>query len=363
MSLRDNKIEISVVLIVIGAFGLIFALFKGISDRNPHFFSKEINYEMPRPQSQLPPDFSLDGRDVDYDYNNPFAKKKAADAKKAAEIKKTEDKKKSANKTAAKKKTADAKKPEVTVDIVEEDKTAMTETNYPTAQSGRPAGPFRQQQAARPPQDDKEKDNKRSADQWRSLLNAQPTRENMDLLVAAYNKSEINSEGFYMVIEDLIKSQKSETQGVAVYGLNKTPSGKSFSVLALNFENLNADVSPAAQTAMTGYSQASRIDALGQALSSSNSKVVYYSIQVLQQGLSGSGAVPSGRDLRSGQGNQNTTSRYARLIPIIQRLTQSQDMQVAGTASQILAQLGGGQNPNPGNNVQVAGQSGSGLSF
>jgi hypothetical protein len=348
MNFKENKLEFSVLLIIIGSFGLLFVLFKGINDRNPGFFSREVSYQMPRPASQLPPDFSLDGREVEYDYNNPFAKKPIDPTKKKAEIKKADVKKPEVKKLAQKKKTDEAKKPEVKVDIVEADKEKMSESAYPTSQVGKPSVFAASATAKAPPskQEKKEKAEQRSAEQWRSLLNAQPTRENMDKMIAAYNQGEITSEGYYQVIDDLLKSQKSETQGVAVYGLNKTPSGKSFVVLAQHYESLNADVKTTAQQSMMTYSQASRVDALGQALSSGNSKVVFYAFQVLQRGISSGsgttgGTTASGRGARSGnQGSQGQGNRYTRLIPIIQRLVASQDVQVAELATQVLSQLG-----------------------
>ena len=358
MDFKENKLEFSVGLIVVGGFGLIFALFQGISDRNPNFFSREVNYQMPRPHSQMPPDFSLEGREVDYDYNNPFEKKKAEDAKKKAEVKKATDKKKEANKTAQNKSKKDEqKKPAVTVDVVDADKNKMSDHQVSSGTGFRPYAYSAQPQRPASSAQDKKEDEKRSAEQWRSLLNAQPTRENMDQMVAAYNKGDLPADGFYLVIEDLMKNQKSETQMVAVYGLNKTPSGRSFVALAQHYEAMNADVKQSAQQAMMTYAQPSRVAALGQAMSSSNSKVAYYAMQVLQRGISGTSTI-SGRDLRSGQGSQNNqTGRYTQLIPVVQRLTQSQDMQVADLAAQLLAQLGGSQQQQrPGSNSQVASQ-------
>ncbi len=343
MDFREHKLETDFVICVLFFVALIYLMFSGSGKtRTPR--SAAIRYEMPRPKNQVQSDFSLEGREIDYSYDNPFDKKDAA-KKKAGAI----DKKKGVVKDAGKKK-ADAKKvaqqkkkensaekktdEQAKTDAPATEGTEDSNWNGPTShanngQQGKPTnGP-----TERPvPQEE----DQRTAQQWRSLLNAQPTQENMDKLVQAYSRREVTDAEFYVIVEDLLKNQKSETQKVGLYGIRTIHSTKAFTLMSDYYENLNTDTKRIAGQIMLAYGQSARLDVLAQVLRSGHQKATVNALNVVTQSLQNNRTDP--RDVRAGAGSRNSR-RYSVVLPAVQQLQQSGQGEVAQLAGQVYGQL------------------------
>lgn len=342
MEFREYKTELGWLLVGVAFFALIYMIFKGPTKKAPRT-QASINYEMPRPQARLNPDFSLDGREVDYEYDNPFEKAQAKAKGKSVKADKgvvknvkPDKKKNTAKKATAKKKTEEPKKEEANAAVTENGEgtqdpsgqSFVNNTNRPNNSNIQGRAPIEN------PEEDSEED--RSEQQWRSLLNAQPTRENMDKLVVALRKRQVSEGTFMTIVEDLLKNQKTETQKVGLYGARAVQSPRAFILLSDQYDTLSAENKPVARQIMLSYGQSPRVDALAQVLRSGNQKATLNALNVIQSLLQNSR--PDPREVRAGAGQRNTR-RYSTLLPTVQQLQQAGSPEVAQLAGQVYGQL------------------------
>lgn len=351
MDFVENKFEISVAALVLLMVYGMGTLLKN-SWGNPALDSADVVYEMPRPKSFQGTGLDLSDREIDRRFVNPFEKKKAeaAAAAKAAGVqaKATAKAADQAKKNAAAKAAA-AKKPQVTARVIAKSNNGMTAseelTNNPTGYSyggGSFGGP--KQAANNNATNANEDDNKMSADQWRSLLSAQPTKANMEKLIAAFKKSEIDESGFYTIIDDLLKSNKPESQALGLSGAQAFPTARSFVIVNQNNEHFTAELKTQSDAFLASYGQASRVAVLAGVLQSNDIESVTKATQIIitsyQQTTSG--GTNGGRPGR-GEVNISSVSSYQKFIPLFQKLAQSSDSALAALANSALSALA--QNP------------------
>jgi len=335
--------------IVFGASMLLHGAAKTYRPLEP-----DITYNMPRPKSNSLFSFlfGLDGRDIQYKEINPFKdKNKAAangsvrkdlknapkiDAKKAADAKKN---------TAQKTATQDKKKPEVKVNVVEAPHheglggdSANTNNDYQPGNNQYAPG-------ANPADangGNNAKDAGLSAAQWRALVLGQPTKQNIDKLVEAFNNKEVDAGTLYLIMNDLLQSSNSGSQSMGIYMAQSVPSLKSFSAVADNYDKLDSNNKKSADSYLATYMQGSRLSIMALALQSNDTVVVSRAVQVMVTGLQtakNGGTTTS--DPRSGRGVtvSGTKNNYAQFIPILQNLEKSSDSSVAGLAQSALSQI------------------------
>jgi hypothetical protein len=339
MELRDYKTEIIWLLFCTVFLGLLYLIFRTPSPKAPRR-QASINYEMPRPEARISPDFSLEGREVDYEYENPFADSKSKKAGHSVKADKgiVKNVKTNAKKLAQKKKESKKRASEN-----QNENKAVSETEPqagdPLIQNSSPHRSSKISQGTRPAQSNPgnlDLDDDRSEQQWRSLLNAQPTQENMEKLISAYRRGQVSENTFLIIAEDLLKNQKSESQKVGLLGLRSVQTPRAFVLLSDQYESLNADVKPLARQVLLSYGQSSKLESLAQVLRSGNPKATLNALNVIQTLLNT--ARPDPRDVRS-NGSLRGQRRYASLVPSIQQLQQSGTIEVAQLAGQIYSQL------------------------
>ncbi len=338
MNLTDNKIEISIGALVVVLVAGLAHLFGNL--HSPKSADKDFTYEMPRPKSFQGSDFDLSGREIDRKYINPFVKKSAQ--AKAEEAKKLEAKKAAANakkdnKTAKKDET---KKPEVTARVVAGNPEKKWDANNwnNSAQSYSAYNANEQTQA----NEDQNKDDKMSPDQWRALILGQPTKANMDKLIAARNKGDVDSSTYYMIINDLLKSNKAENQTLGLYGAQVYGDAGAFVVVAQNQDHMDSTLQNKAEQFLMTYTQASRINNLASVLSSTDTVVLMKATAVVVAGYQAArnGTNISQTDNRNGRGSSvSPVASYQKFIPLFQKLAQSSDSTIAALANSALEQL------------------------
>lgn len=341
MDFRENKIEIAMLacgaLVILGLFKLF-----GAMETSPAIAEKAINYEMPRPKSEFAGDFDLEGREIDRRLVDGFEKKKKDAAKKADDAKKAAAA--AVVKPAAKTATAaaDAKKKDVSVNVVEgtPDKPFGSDESYnPQAQTVR----MTRETAAANAGDKKEDEDKDklSPDQWRALVLGAPTKENMNKLVAAFSAGDADANTFFGIVEDLMQSQKADSQSLALYGLQSIVSARSFALVVHNMDKFDPTVKTAANTYLMQYTQSNRLGSLAQVLQTNDVAVATKGVEVLMAGLqqARNGTVPtSPRDAR-GEIQAASLQSFARFIPILQGWKKSGDSSLVSLADNALAQL------------------------
>ncbi len=344
MGFKDRKLEIAMVglaVIMVGALGHIFKA--PLKSALP----QEFSFEMPRPKAFFASLFDLGGREVERNYKNPFEKNKKTDAKAAkadgkgipapalvAQVKKAPTKKDEAKK--------DSK---VSVNIVSEAKNEglTADTSVSGDQSQKPQDRARTEVAAA--------DKKAAADgtaltddQWRALIRAQPSKENIDKLAQAYSNKEVSDSGFYAIVTDLLSHNQAESQKLGVYALSLSYSAKSFALASQYYDQLALDAQGEAHTYLVSYATTGRHSILTAALESGNAAVVEVAAGVVIEGYQKSvqngvnlGAPP--RESRGDAVASGTVADYSKFVPIFQRLAQSGDATIAQLASVALGQI------------------------
>lgn len=297
------------------------------------------NYVMPRPKALFSALFSLDGREIQRKHVNPFAKKDSEAAK--APVAKLDGPKPGASPKKAKasnKSKSENKSAEVSMQVVEE--TAGTLTGF----DGLGAGAVVSDRAPQSPvtqalQDQPENNGSKeelAPSQWRALLLAQPTEENINKFIQAYGSGAVTAQDFYQISSELLASNKTEVQALGLKAIAAFPSLRSFKVL-VGFES-QADASLDAEVAKAfkSYEQSSRSGVLFAALASQETAVVSRAIEIsvnsFQVARSGSQA---GRGER-GQ-SEFVINSYARFVPVFQSLAQSSDGVIAQNAAEALS--------------------------
>ena len=341
MDFRDYKYEMSWIFGGVALLCLLYVIFRDPSAKPPRT-QASINYEMPRPSARISPYFSLEGRDVDHEYENPFDESKAKHRGKSVKADKGVVKNVKAKNAKKNEKTKDPrKKSRESQKQMENNEVAQNEdpSQDSSLQNLAPNSARRESRGAsqvRNAPGDLESPDDRSEQQWRSLLNAQPTQENMEKLVSAYRRGKVSENVFLTIIDDLLRNQKSETQKIGLLGLRSMQTARAFTLLSEQYDSLNADAKPGARQILLSYGQSSRLDALAQVLRSGNSKASLNALNVIQTLLNT--ARPDPRDVRS-SGTSRGARRYTSLLPAIQQLQQSGVGEIAQVASQIYNQL------------------------
>lgn len=342
MGFSDKKFEIAagaLVLVMVAALGYVLKTPVQTAIANTDF-----TFEMPRPKAFFASLFDLNGREISRTYVNPFDKKKKEEAKKPDVVKTLPAPKPAAvaAKKAAPKKEDAAKKPTVEVNVAQESphEGVGADGIRPNAKTGKEGnnGAAGETAAAADPTDI----NKNSADQWRALLNAQPTKENVDKMVAALAAGELDSASFYSIVGDLLKNNKSETQKMGVYALSASGyKAQAFVLASEYYEQLASDAQSAAHAYLVSYATKGYLTILQGALQSSKASVVEVAAQVVIEGYQAAKSGNTATPPRASRGDEVTSSvsGYAKFVPIFQSLAQSGDATIAQLANSALSQI------------------------
>ncbi|UYL10017.1 hypothetical protein B9G69_005430 [Bdellovibrio sp. SKB1291214] len=344
MSLRDNKLEIAIVVVGLVLIGSVGNLFKAPVQRALQ--NNEISFEMIRPKSILAALFDLGGREVARNYVNPFGNKKPTEEAKT--IPNTEDKTKSAapNKTAQKK--AEEKKPE--------DKKTETEIRVVGTDPGFKAGGsdgatggavgaafITGGTTATDGNKQATDKDKLTANQWRSLVLGQPTKENVNKMVVAYMDKELNDSEFYGIVNELLKNSNTETQSLGLSAASSFYSSTAFNTVATNYKTLSTENQTAAMAYMLGFANAGRLSALASSLKNSDSEVVALAAEVVVKGYNSAKSGTTTSSTRSrGDAFANALTNYDQFREIFKALTTSSNAEIASAATFALSQIQSG---------------------
>jgi len=338
---------IAAAAIVCGGLSFLRGAVKTYSQADP-----DISYSMPRPTrgplyTLL---FGLEGRELQYKEVNPFKDKKTKAATSAANKSVRGDQKNAPKINANKQANAKAStpipaphKPQVEVNVVNANANPTTNGNKDTSTISTTGGGAAQivNTVVVPLDGKKAKEDTLSPGQWRALIIGQPTKENINKLVDAFNNKEVDANTLYLIMNDLLQSSNSETQVAGLWLAQSVPSLKSFSTLSDNYDKLNPANKASADTYFLTYMQTSRLPILAMALKSSDVVTVQRAVHVMATGLQQVKNDPNSRENRPARGVVGTggTNAYTQFIPILQQLIQSADSSVSGPAQSALTQI------------------------
>lgn len=345
MGLSDRKLEIAITglaaVMVVGLGYLLKTPVQAVLGAQ----EQDIVYEMPRPKNSFFATlFDLGDREIDRKYVNPFAKKKVKDDKKpvsTAKIGVTAPKAVAQQKQDKKKTEAEPKK-KVDVQIVGAD----TAKNFGDDGFWNNNGTGRQHlvnnDGGPAPTDSKDKKNTMDGNQWRVLLMAQPTKENVNKLIEAYSNNEVDDQTFYGIVTDLFRNNKPEVQSYGLTAVKSAYNVKSFTVTTQYYDQLAPEVQQQAHLYLMSYGVGGRLPILLTALQSSDAEVVSVAAQVVMEGhKKAKDGVSSATDPRASRGDVmvNTVSSYTKFVPVLQHLSHSQDASIASVATSALNEI------------------------
>lgn len=346
MNFSDRKLEIAII-----GFATVMVVAMGYLLKNPVQAvlgqqEQDIVYEMPRPKkSFFAALFDLGDRDIDRKYVNPFAKKKAKEKKKPEVVAKPvvpAPGKVVAKQKAETKKSETEKKNKVDVQIVGGDTAKALSDDGFWGDNGAPQRLADSGNSGPPPADSKDKKNIMNSNQWRALLMAQPTKENVAKLMEAYSNKEIDDQTFYAIVVDLFRNNKAEVQSYGLTAVKSAYNAKSFALTAQYYDQLAPEVQQQAHAYLMSYGVGGRLPSLLAVMQSSDAEVVSTAVQVVMEGhKKAKDGVNAAIDPRASRGDitVNQVSSYTKFVPVLQQLSQSQDASIANMATAALNEI------------------------
>lgn len=359
---KNEKILAGVALFVIATFFLMFLKL------NTHLSSDvsankdlNINYQMARPEEGFS-DYSLNGRDIDLQYESLKKKEEAKAAvlakvkleakKKAEEAKKKEEAQKklaaaATSKAPAKKEQVKASNKTSSAETSEDSSTNhsdYSQTNTVVEQGNNIA-----ETAKAPEADPDKKKDKKTFAEWRALIFSKPTRETMALFIDAYRKREVTDAEYQALSQDLLDQSDENLKGLGILALRAQPSLASFSQLVHAQNDLSQSLQLYTEQAFMSYLQPQYITVLNQSLKVQDKKVVMKALTLLSTNLPkfNQGDLTGLIDPRNRRDVSTATysaSNFMALIPSLTAIGSAQDPDLSLLAQQVIGFI---QTANP----------------
>lgn len=348
MIFKEYKFEIIVGSVLsIASMYLFYQLFTIKPRRiNP---ADKISFEMIRPHSDLVNEFTLDGREVDSRFVNPFVKKDLNNSDKKsgnqANLVPVQNKKPIKDNDKAKKE--DKKKTGIEVKVVSKDRERSL-MDEPVGNYNPPLSSIKSGKSANTTNNNKSaekkiltENKKRNLSGFVDLL-VEPKAERVAELVAAVKNKEIEMAELHDFVGKMLRSGKSNVQSVGIYLAYYIPTFEGFEVVAVNQDALNPEVKAYSEQFLTSFTQPTKLPLLAQALQSEDIKVVVKAGEVI---LSGLDKIKSGQAIdyggRSNRGNNEVKSAsvLGYFLPIAEILRSSQNQTIASVGNALSQQL------------------------
>lgn len=373
INLTNSEKLIAVIAFVTTAvfLALFFQVNKGVRSPSRFDTSVAINYTMARPEQPYS-EYTLDGRELEHTFEGLPEEKTAVKATKTAKLDKNKQELNA-------KKAVDSKKKEVVTaklqTAIESQKKAQAELktqapndnkNYRAADSttgvrgdayfqlnnqghkdsGKDTGIELQNQNT---DNENIKTNKKTFAEWRSLLFASPTPENLAQFIKALHSNEVTSVEYQAMAQDLIDQSDAKLKGLGLMALRSNPSLESLSQLVHLEAAAVGHYQSYIEQSLNAYLQPQNLQYLNQALATKNKKLVVKSLTLLSVNLLkfNQGDFTALIDSRNSRNGDNSISvaenfsleNYRSLLPVLSELGVSQDPELSGLAQQSLRYL------------------------
>jgi hypothetical protein len=352
---RNERVIAIVALATISAF---FAMFMMVNRTHPkasaQFESDSVvDYKMARPEEAYS-EYTLDGREIDQTYE-PLTvkeeklskKKQELIAKQNTETKKKEELKKkqaAAVKTQAQNQAkAQAVRPQVPVSTSTEVTKSRDSQGKTTNNNYVPQYNYNSNVQATKTDDKTNTDvkaPKKTFADWRKLLFANPTSENLAAFLAAFRKTEVTSTEYYAMAQDLVDQSDTKQKALGLMALRTLPSLTSLSQLFyLNVNTIGAYQSYVDQS-LLAYLAPQNIAFLAQALVTQDKALKVKVLTLLNVNLTKFSqgdltGLEDPRNRRDGDIVVFSMANYRSLVPVLAQLLTSQDQELAALASQV----------------------------
>lgn len=297
----------------------------------------EIKYQMPRPQDEYVGQYSLDGRQINRQYINPFTQKNKPQEVKQEKIQGLKNNKKVVQKPKTTNKAQGLlNKKQFDVQVVDQTQNALNQ-NFGHNGSHQRSIQIEKQQ----PVDKKSKEQNasivKSISQWIELLKKNPNADNVISLVKAYRQKSIDTSGFYQIINTLLSSDQTELNQVGLYALQLQPETQAFQFASRKLSSMDAqsETAQALQQYVLGFNEAQKIPTLVQVLKSKDLIAIAKAVEVLSQFNEKSAL--QGRFQQRGQ--QADQLQFTQLMSYFKTLLSSENETVVSTAQNMLSKL------------------------
>lgn len=343
---KDYKFEILIGSTLALASVYLFYQLMTIKPRQVNPLDK-MSFEMIRPQKDVVNEFSLDGREIDSRFENPFVKKDLHKDQKDLKPKFVPITQKNVKKDNKVKKPEVAQKKGIQTRVIPRDQ-ARTLTDQDESGNGgytnnnNTNGTNKNNDRKQSDKLNEEKNDKLSMSEFADLL-VDPKPERVKELVAALGSNKIEMNEYYAFLGKMLdSSDKPAVQSVGVYLAYYTPTYESFRIVVTHQDKLNAEVKTYSEQFLASFSQSGKLPILAQALQSNDIKVVVKAGEIIINGLQ---KIQNGQSIdygaRNNRGNNEakSASMLGYFAPIAENLKSSQNQTIASIGSALSQQL------------------------
>lgn len=356
MNLTKSEKTIAVItLAVISVFIAMFIQLSRGSKSDPQFATgSAIDYTMARPE-QVYSEYTLDGREIDQSFEGAAKsniegrldkRKKELIAKKVTETKKKDETKK---KQVAQAKAQEQKQKQKIREqaLIQKYAAEKNRDRTDTKNEVRPNNINNSQNnnnpvAAQNPEVRSPNKPKKSFTEWRNLIFAAPTTENLTLFIAAFRRSEVTLTEFQAMAQDLVDQSDVKLKALGLMTLRSSPSLSSLSQLAhLQSTSLGSYQSYVDQS-IFAYLQPQNITFLNQALATKDKVLLAKTLNLLSTNLLKFSqgdfvSLVDPRNRREGEVATFSMNSYRTLLPVLNQIGTSTDPEFSALAQQISA--------------------------
>lgn len=341
---KEYKYEILIGAGLALVFVYLFQQLMTIKPR-PVQAGEKISFEMIRPQQDMANEFTLDDREIDSRFVNPFVKKSLHKDTKNVKPNMVPITKTGNVKKKEKSNKEEVKKTGITTNVVSRDNKPPMESEpdsgYSNQQPNQTVTNTNNDNAKNDTKKNEEKDKKRSISEFLDLL-TNPTKERVNQLVTAVKNNEINQSEFYSFVGKMLSSQNPNVQSVGVYLAYYMPTYESFRMVVVNQDKMSPEVKTYSEQFLTSFNQPEKLPVLAQALQSNDIKVVVKAGEMVILGLQ---KIKNGQTIdygaRSNRGNNEvkSSSFVGYFLSIAEGLKSNPNQTIAGLGSALSQQL------------------------
>lgn len=193
--------------------------------------------------------------------------------------------------------------------------------------------------------DAQEEKEKMTAAQWKSLILSSPTKENVQKMVEAFHKKEIDLDPYLQIVETLIRDNSEEKKKLGVWALSASLSVESFTLAVKAQSVVNSALQKTLKDYLFSYNRPQGLGFLDAALKSTESDVRTVAAEMITKAVD---AIKAGQPVFSsstGRGSRGESSSsislnsYRRLVPTLQWLVSNPNSGLTQWAQTLLSQL------------------------
>lgn len=180
---------------------------------------------------------------------------------------------------------------------------------------------------------------------WKSLVLDQPTAENVQKMLKAFQSGELDAQTYFEIVETLARDNNEERRKMGMWALTSTFHPQAFALASHLAAEGDATSQKQLKDYMYGYNRPQTLAHLDQILRSQDMVAATAAADVITRAIEKlrTGQPPVANEGRGGrvtpQGQTLTLASYQRFIPTLQWLSTNQGNTLAQWAQNILSQL------------------------